>query len=53
MHEDPVTKSKRVTNSAGTVVSMIELDPWGADTNRSNNAAFQPREFSYERDTNR
>ena len=53
MHEDPVTKSKRVTNSAGVIVSTIELDPWGADTNRSSNAAFQPRKFtSYERDGN-
>jgi RHS repeat-associated protein len=53
MHEDPVTKSKRVTNSAGTVVSTIETDPWGADTNRSSNAAFQPKKFtSYERDGN-
>jgi RHS repeat-associated protein len=42
-----------VTNSAGAIVSTIELDPWGADTNRSNNAAFQPRKFtSYERDAN-
>ena len=53
MHEDPVTKSKRVTNSAGTIVSTIELDPWGADTSRSNNGAFQPKKFtSYERDAN-
>jgi RHS repeat-associated protein len=54
MHEDPITKSKRVTNSAGTVVSMIETDPWGAEvTNRSTNAAFQPRKFtSYDRDQN-
>lgn len=53
MHEDPVTKSKRVTNSLGSVVSTIEMDPWGADTTRSNNAAFQPRKFtSYERDGN-
>jgi RHS repeat-associated protein len=53
MHEDPVTKSKRVTNSAGTVVSWIETDPWGADTNRSSNAAFQPKKFtSYDRDAN-
>ena len=53
MHEDPVTKSKRVTNSSGAIVSTIELDPWGADTNRSNNAAFQPKKFtSYERDGN-
>ena len=28
MHEDPVTKSKRVTNSSGTVVSTVETDPW-------------------------
>jgi RHS repeat-associated protein len=53
MHEDPVTKSKRVTNSAGTVVSTVELDPWGADTSRSSNGAFQPKKFtSYERDAN-
>jgi RHS repeat-associated protein len=53
MHEDPVTKSKRVTNSAGAVISMIETDPWGADTNRSSNSAFQPKKFtSYARDGN-
>ena len=53
VHEDPVTKSKRITNSAGTVVSTVELDPWGADTSRSSNAAFQPKKFtSYERDAN-
>jgi hypothetical protein len=27
MHEDPITKSKRMTNSAGTVISAVELDP--------------------------
>jgi len=53
MHEDPVTKSKRVTNSSGAIISTIELDPWGADTNRSSNVAFQPKKFtSYERDAN-
>ena len=53
IHEDPITKSKRVTNNLGIVVSTIEMDPWGADTNRSNNAAFQPKKFtSYERDAN-
>jgi RHS repeat-associated protein len=46
MHEDPVTKSKRVTNSAGAVVSTIELDPWGAGTNRNLNSAFQSRTFT-------
>src|SRR5437762_2234633 len=53
MHEDPVTKSKRVTDSSGAIVSTIELDPWGADTSRSSNAAFQPHKYtSYERDGN-
>jgi len=52
VHQDPVTKSQRVTNSAGTVVSTIELDPWGGETNRSSNEAFQPKKFtSYERDS--
>jgi uncharacterized protein RhaS with RHS repeats len=41
MHEDPVTKSKRVTNNNGAIVSTIETDPWGADTNRSLNTAVQ------------
>ena len=51
IHQDPVAKSKRVTNSSGTVVSTIELDPWGGETNRSSNEAFQPRKFTtYERD---
>jgi RHS repeat-associated protein len=53
MHEDPVSKSKRVTDSNGTVVSTVELDPWGGDTNRSSNGGFQPKKFtSYERDGN-
>ena len=53
VHEDPMTKSRRITNSTGSLVSAIELDPFGADTNRSSNAAFQPKRFtSYERDGN-
>jgi RHS repeat-associated protein len=39
-------KSKRVTNSFGTVVSIVELDPWGGETNRSSNEAFQPHKFT-------
>ena len=51
--QDPVTKSQRVTNSAGTVTSVIDLDPWGGETWRSSNAAFQPHRYtSYERDAN-
>jgi RHS repeat-associated protein len=53
VHQDPVTKSQRVTNSAGTVVSTIDLDPWGGETNRNGNSAFQPHKYtSYERDGN-
>ncbi|MDQ2975094.1 MAG: hypothetical protein M3R69_06755, partial [Acidobacteriota bacterium] len=53
VHQDPVTKSQRVTNSAGNVISTIDLDPWGGETNRSANSAFQPHKYtSYERDGN-
>jgi len=53
IHQDPLVKSKRVTNSAGAVVSMVELDPWGGNTNRDVNPAFQPHKFnSYFRDQN-
>jgi RHS repeat-associated protein len=52
VHQDPFVKSKRVTNGSGTVVSTIELDPWGGNTNRNNNDAFQPRAFTtYTRDS--
>jgi RHS repeat-associated protein len=53
IHEDPVTKSKRTTDLNGNIISAIELDPWGADTNRSGSSAFQPKKLtSYERDSN-
>ena len=51
VHQDPFVKSKRLTNSFGTVVSVVELDPWGGETNRGSNEAFQPQQFtSYLRD---
>jgi hypothetical protein len=53
VHQDPVTKSQRVTNSSGAVISTIDLDPWGGETGPSSNQAFQPRRFTtYERDAN-
>jgi RHS repeat-associated protein len=53
VHQDPITKSQRVTNSSGTVTSAIDLDPWGGETARSSNQAFQPHRYtSYERDGN-
>ncbi len=52
VHEDPVTKGKRVTNSAGAVQSAVEFDPTGAETGGAN-STFQPRKFTtYERDPN-
>jgi hypothetical protein len=53
VHEDAITKSQRTTDVYGAVQSTVELDPWGADTNRSSNSAFQPQSFtSYTRDSN-
>jgi RHS repeat-associated protein len=53
VHQDPVTKSQRITNSSGVVTSTIDLDPWGGETSRSSNQAFQPHRYtSYERDGN-
>jgi RHS repeat-associated protein len=53
VHQDPLTKSQRVTNSSGTVTSTIDLDPWGGETSRSSNQAFQPHRYTtYERDGN-
>jgi RHS repeat-associated protein len=49
-----VTKSQRITDSAGNINYTVDLDPWGSETGRtSGNAAFQPHRFtSYERDAN-
>jgi RHS repeat-associated protein len=54
VHEDPVTKTKKVTaQTNGSLQSTVELDPFGADTSHSSNSAFQARRFtSYERDAN-
>ncbi len=53
IHEDPVTKSKRVTDTGGNVQqSATEFDPFGADAGGTNKT-FQPRQFTtYERDPN-
>ena len=53
VHQDPVTKSQRLTNQSGNVVSTIELDPWGGETARSSQPFIQSHRFtSYERDMN-
>lgn len=53
VNQDPITKSQRITNSSGAVTSTIDLDPWGGETGRSSNQAFQPHRYtSYTRDAN-
>jgi RHS repeat-associated protein len=50
-HYDGITKSKRMTDGGGAVVSAIEVDPWGGETSRSVNSSKQPKRYtSYERD---
>jgi len=47
-----VTKSQRLTNSSGAIVSTVDLDPFGGETAMSA-SAFQPRKYTtYERDGN-
>jgi RHS repeat-associated protein len=53
VHQEPYSKGQRLTDTSGNVVSTVELDPWGGDTSRSSNQAFQPHRFAtYERDAN-
>src|SRR6266403_3507153 len=53
VHQEPTTKGQRITDSAGNVVSTVEVDPWGGETNRSVNSTLQPHKYtSYERDGN-
>jgi RHS repeat-associated protein len=53
VHQDPVTKSQRLTSGTGAVVSTIDVDPWGGETARSGNQSQQPHRFTnYERDAN-
>jgi len=58
VHQDPVTKSQRLTDGQKladgslNVVSWVDLDPWGGETSGSE-AARQPHRFTtYERDAN-
>ena len=54
VHQDPVTKSQRITNSSGALTStIVDLDPWGGETGRSSNQAFQPHRFTFLPSTNR
>jgi RHS repeat-associated protein len=51
VHQDPITKSQRITNSSGAVVEGIELDPFGGETNRSWGSQYQKQRYTtWERD---
>jgi RHS repeat-associated protein len=53
VHSEPVTKGQRLTDTAGQVVSTIEVDPFGGETLRMVNSSRQPRKYTtYERDAN-
>ncbi len=54
VHQDPITKSQRLTDTSGNPTSTrIELDPFGGDTSASANGNSQPYKYtSYERDGN-
>lgn len=53
VHQDPITKSQRVTDYNGNVISTVDMDPWGGETSRSNNQSLMSRRYtSYERDVN-
>ena len=51
-HQEPFTKGQRFTNASGAMTTnVIEVDPFGGETSRSANSAFQPQRFtSYVRD---
>jgi hypothetical protein len=53
VHQDPVTKSHRLTDASGAVQSWVDLDPWGAETKNSFISGLQPQRYtSYQRDSN-
>jgi RHS repeat-associated protein len=53
VHSDPITKSQRVTDYYGNVVSTVDMDPWGGETSRSNNQSMISQRYTtYERDGN-
>jgi RHS repeat-associated protein len=53
VHQDMVTKSQRLTNIYGTVISLVDLDPWGGETAASVSQSRQPQRFTtYKRDAN-
>jgi RHS repeat-associated protein len=53
VHQEPVTKGQRLTDTSGNVVSTIEVDPFGGESLRMVNQLRQPHRYTtYERDGN-
>jgi RHS repeat-associated protein len=53
IHQDPATKSQRLTDARGTIQSWVDLDPWGAETKNSFISGLHPQRYtSYQRDVN-
>jgi RHS repeat-associated protein len=53
VHADPVTKSQRLTDYNLTLVAVVDLDPWGGETDKSWGQGKQPHKYTtYERDGN-
>jgi RHS repeat-associated protein len=55
VHQDPVTKSQRLTDINGNVTARVDVDPWGGETPWccNFNQSMQPHRYtSYERDAN-
>jgi RHS repeat-associated protein len=53
VHQDPITKSQRLTDFYGNLQAVVDLDPWGGETSRSWQQWHQPHRYtSYERDGN-
>jgi RHS repeat-associated protein len=51
VHQDPVVKSQRLTDTYGQIIGAVELDPWGGETTRSWQSQQQSHKFTtYERD---
>lgn len=52
VHEDPITKSKAMTDATGATISWIVFDPWGGTTWNQNVSQQRRRFTTYERDGN-
>jgi RHS repeat-associated protein len=53
VYQDPVTKSKRITDTIGGIAAVTDLDPWGGETSRTVNGSVLSRKYTtYDRNSN-